>query len=80
MYAACRAAVVSTVENELGLKIDRKVPTRRAPAAQSSVLTPRAQLEAASPDDIGEAQLLEEFHPKVEEKKTFQRPKRPGRR
>ena len=39
-----------------------------------------AQLEAASPDEIGEAQLLEEFHPQQEVKKSFQRPKRPGRR
>jgi len=38
------------------------------------------QLEATSPDEIGEAQLIEEFHPKVEVKTAFQRPKRPGRR
>lgn len=38
------------------------------------------KLEAATPDDIGEAQLMEEFHPKRETKTGFQRPKRPGRR
>ncbi|KAL7270435.1 Twinfilin-1 [Rhizina undulata] len=43
-------------------------------------LTINKKLEAASANDIGEAQLLEEFHPKQEAKAAFQRPKRPGRR
>jgi len=30
--------------------------------------------------DVTEAQLMEEFHPKKEEKAAFQRPKRPGRK
>ncbi|KAH8150355.1 uncharacterized protein LAJ45_05566 [Morchella importuna] len=38
------------------------------------------KLEAASATEIGEAQLLEEFHPKVEQKASFKRPARPGRR
>ncbi|KAI5849053.1 hypothetical protein BZA05DRAFT_446135 [Tricharina praecox] len=61
LYASTRAAVVATVENECGLRIQKR-------------------LEATSPDEIGEAQLIEEFHPKAEVKTTFQRPKRPGRR
>jgi len=37
------------------------------------------RLEATSPDDIGEEQLLEKFHPQKEVKATFQKPRRPGR-
>ncbi|TGZ85499.1 actin depolymerizing protein [Ascodesmis nigricans] len=38
------------------------------------------KLEAAMPTEIGEDHLMEEFHPQKEEKKSFARPKRPGRR
>ncbi|PUU74449.1 hypothetical protein B9Z19DRAFT_1133263 [Tuber borchii] len=38
------------------------------------------RLEASSASDVSELQLLEEFHPKKEEKESFSRPKRPGRR
>ncbi|KAG0643162.1 hypothetical protein HOY80DRAFT_1007579 [Tuber brumale] len=38
------------------------------------------RLEASSASDVSELQLLGEFHPKKEEKESFTRPKRPGRR
>ncbi|KAA8907341.1 hypothetical protein FN846DRAFT_778013 [Sphaerosporella brunnea] len=38
------------------------------------------KLEATNPEEIGEAQLIEELHPKKIEKVSFARPKRPGRR
>lgn len=38
------------------------------------------KLEAASAEEITKEMLMDEFHPKVEEKKMFARPKRPGRR
>lgn len=38
------------------------------------------KLEAATPAEVGEEQLLEEFHPKKEAKGGFKRPQRPGRR
>jgi twinfilin-like protein len=37
-------------------------------------------LEASGPDEIGEKELYDEFHPKMEVKKTFERPRRPGRK
>ena len=32
------------------------------------------------PDEISAKSLLEGFHPRVEEKQAFSRPKRPGKR
>lgn len=40
LYASCRAAVVSTVENECGLKIDRKVGSVVSPLRLAAALTP----------------------------------------
>lgn len=38
------------------------------------------KLEASSPEDISAESIDDDLHPKVEVKKTFERPKRPGRR
>lgn len=38
------------------------------------------KLEMSDPDDISESTIEEEFKPKVEVKKAFERPKRPGRK
>jgi len=37
------------------------------------------QLEAASPSELSLELLMEEFHPKREEKTYFARPRKPGR-
>lgn len=38
------------------------------------------RLEVGDPDEVSEASIAEEFAPKTETKKAFDRPKRPGRR
>jgi twinfilin-like protein len=78
LYASCRASVVQAVEQECGLRISKKVSA--APTSSRHQPSHIPQFEAAHPDEIGEAQLIEEFHPKKEVKTTFARPKRPGRR
>ena len=37
------------------------------------------KIEASSPDEISAESIDSDLHPKVEVKKTFDRPKRPGR-
>jgi len=48
--------------------------------AEQAGLKIAKKLEAASPSDLSLELLMEEFHPKVEQKTAFSRPKRPGRR
>lgn len=48
--------------------------------AEKEGLTIDKKMEASDPDEITENSLEEEFKPKVEVKKAFDRPKRPGRR
>lgn len=43
-------------------------------------LTVEKKLELSEPEDISESSIEEEFKPKVEVKKAFDRPKRPGRK
>jgi twinfilin len=43
-------------------------------------LTAEKKLELSDPEDINESSIEEEFKPKVEIKKAFERPKRPGRK
>lgn len=43
-------------------------------------LTIEKKLELSDPEDISENSIEEEFKPKVEVKKAFDRPKRPGRK
>ena len=38
------------------------------------------RIEAGSPDDVSQESIDADLHPKVEVKKTFERPKRPGRK
>jgi twinfilin-like protein len=38
------------------------------------------KLEASTPEDVSEESVLGDLHPKVEVKKAFERPKRPGRK
>jgi twinfilin-like protein len=38
------------------------------------------KIEASDPDELSPESIEEEFKPKVEVKKAFDRPKRPGRR
>lgn len=38
------------------------------------------RVEAGGPEDISEDSVLEDLHPRVEVKKAFERPKRPGRK
>lgn len=40
----------------------------------------KKRLEAGGPDDIDEESIRGDLHPKVEVKKAFERPKRPGRK
>jgi twinfilin-like protein len=38
------------------------------------------RIEASDPGDITEESVLGDLHPKVETKKAFERPRRPGRK
>jgi len=38
------------------------------------------RVEAGSPEEISQESIESDLHPKVETKKAFDRPKRPGRR
>lgn len=38
------------------------------------------KIEASSPDEISEETIDGDLHPKVEVKKAFERPRRPGRK
>jgi twinfilin-like protein len=42
-------------------------------------LQPEKKFEVEDPSEVTEQIVLEELHPKVEVKKAFNRPKRPGR-
>jgi len=44
------------------------------------MLTPNSQLEATDPSEITAETIAEEFTVKQEQKSTFAKPKRPGRR
>jgi twinfilin len=48
-------------------------------AAREAGLTVDKKFELEDPAEITEQLVLEELHPRVEEKKAFSRPKRPGR-
>lgn len=48
--------------------------------AKQAGLSIEKKMEASDPDDISESAIEEEFKPKVEVKRAFDRPKRPGRR
>ncbi|KAK0667891.1 hypothetical protein QBC41DRAFT_227433 [Cercophora samala] len=50
-----------------------------AAAEKEAHLKPVKRFEVEEVDELGEAAVLEELHPKVEVKKAFGRPKRPGR-
>ncbi|KAL8299006.1 hypothetical protein RB597_007573 [Gaeumannomyces tritici] len=50
-----------------------------AAAEQQCGLAPAKRFEVEEPAEITEAAVLEDLHPRVEEKKAFSRPKRPGR-
>ncbi|KUJ07083.1 actin depolymerizing protein [Mollisia scopiformis] len=43
-------------------------------------LTIDKKIEASSPEDVSEESIESDLHPKVEVKKAFERPKRPGRK
>jgi twinfilin-like protein len=38
------------------------------------------KIEASNPEDVSEESIKEDLHPRVEVKKAFERPKRPGRK
>jgi twinfilin-like protein len=38
------------------------------------------KIEAGSPEDVDEESILGDLHPKIEVKKAFDRPRRPGRK
>jgi twinfilin-like protein len=48
-------------------------------AEKEAGLQPQKKFEVEDPSEITEDVVLEELHPKVEVKKAFNRPKRPGR-
>lgn len=50
-----------------------------AVAEEKAGLKPEKRFEVEDPSEITEAGVLDELHPKVEVKKGFSRPKRPGR-
>ncbi|KAL2194733.1 hypothetical protein P885DRAFT_71138 [Corynascus similis CBS 632.67] len=60
MYPLMKRAVLSTAEQDAGLKPEKK-------------------FEVEDPSEITEQSVLDELHPKVEVKRGFNRPKRPGR-
>jgi len=43
-------------------------------------LTIAKRIEAGDPNDVSEESVQGDLHPKVEVKKAFERPKRPGRK
>jgi twinfilin-like protein len=43
-------------------------------------LTIEKKIEASSPEDVTQESIDEDLHPKVEVKKAFERPRRPGRK
>jgi hypothetical protein len=47
--------------------------------AEKEGLKPEKKFEVEDPSEITEQSVLDELHPKVEVKKGFSRPKRPGR-
>lgn len=49
-------------------------------AEKEAGLSVAKKMEASGPDELTEAVLEEEFKPRVEVKRAFERPKRPGRR
>jgi len=49
-------------------------------AAENAGLTIEKKMEASDPEEITGTSIEEEFKPKVEIKKAFDRPKRPGKR
>lgn len=49
-------------------------------ATEQAGLTVEKRVEAGEPDEISEESVLGDLHPKVEVKKAFERPKRPGRK
>lgn len=49
-------------------------------AEQEAGLQIAKRIEAGSPEDISGKSIDEDLHPKVEVKKAFERPKRPGRK
>ena len=48
-------------------------------AADQAGVNPEKRFELEETDEITEALVLAELHPKAEERKAFSRPKRPGR-
>lgn len=51
-----------------------------AVAEKGAALKIVKKIEASDPDELSPESIEEEFKPKVETKKAFDRPKRPGRR
>lgn len=51
-----------------------------AVAEKGAALKIVKKIEASDPDELSPKSIEEEFKPKVETKKAFDRPKRPGRR
>jgi len=49
-------------------------------AESEAGLTIEKKFEASQPDEISEQSIEEDLHPKVEVKKAFERPRRPGRK
>ena len=49
-------------------------------ATEQAGLKVEKRVEAGGPEDISEDSVLEDLHPRVEVKKAFERPKRPGRK
>jgi twinfilin-like protein len=48
--------------------------------AEEAGLTIEKKIEASSPEDVTQESIDEDLHPKVEVKKAFERPRRPGRK
>lgn len=48
--------------------------------AENSGLEIKKRIEASEPSDVSEESVLGDLHPRVETKKAFERPKRPGRK
>jgi twinfilin len=76
LYASSRSGIISTAETEGSLEISKRVSHPKA----LQYVAKESQLEATMPSEITASTLHEEFHPKIEQRQAFSRPKRPGKR
>ena len=81
LYASSRAGILSTAVEAAGLKIVKKVGSEALETWCSNAnCSAEKQLEASSPLEISAPMIDEQLHPRLEQKQSFSRPRRPGKR